>query len=104
MPLPLTATGRASARSSPTPRTERKPRARSDRIEFKNQTFENVADSLGSAIGGILGGNDFVTKTLASTAMSTILKNVAQTIQNGFKLSGSLIEGGAWASDLVRFA
>ncbi len=89
----------ASIRQVITYTTDGKEATRSvDRIEFKNQTFENVADSLGSAIGGILGGDDFVTKILASTAMGTILKNVAQFIQNGFKLSGSLIEGGAWAA------
>ncbi len=61
-------------------------------------------DCLGLAIGNLLGGDNFTARILASTAMGTNVKNVAQLIQNGFKLSGSLIEGGAWADETLGSA
>ncbi|MBF9232322.1 hypothetical protein [Microvirga alba] len=75
-----------------------------DYIEFKDKTFENAANSLGSAIGNIVAGDDFFAKVAASTVIGTITKNLAQFIQNSFHLSGSVIMGGKSFSDTLSEA
>lgn len=76
-----------------------------DYIEYQDHIYEDIGNTLGTTIGSLIGGNTFGGQIAAQTVVGTFMQEVAHFLEDGFKLSQSLVsETGAWTDSVLGSA